>query len=177
MNKIHYVHKIRDMTSNKGAYATTEIYVFTKTNFDDTDTFVQEFAGAFRKDSSRYYNLRRLTMYASYEIMDGALLKEILSAPSPCTELNLNICAFHTPIEDMWVSGVAIQKLDITFNDGVAFPNSGTDILKGMDKNKALQEIIIRNASPHKPTVNVHHSMRRKVNQRLSSGVNFKFHD
>lgn len=177
-NATHYVsqHSFKDFKGFKGAYAVNELRVLLDKQYDDdADAALANFIDEFQKESMRYYNLKTLYIYAPYAIIDGSTIQKLLSTKTTLTALDLNIFAFHTPTENMWVptSGITLKEVKVNFQDGIAYPAAGTDFFTGMENNNNISEIIIYNYSPHNPVVNLSHKLRGKV--RYDLGVDIKY--
>lgn len=176
-NTSHWVYSPAKFKGFAGAYATTRLqFSLTSSYNEDAEAAVAEFVDEFQKESDRYYNLKQLAIYAPYAIIDGNLIEKIMSSQSTLTDLDLNVFGFHTPVKDMWTptgtGGVALNRLDVTFNDGVAYSNAGTDLLAGLERNKDISRITIENKSPHIPVVRLSKELKYKM--YYTSGVKLK---
>lgn len=182
MNLVQHVYDNMNLSKHeyKNAYATNRIYISSSNNtffrskeviiLDEEifETFVNDFKYAYKK----YYNLKEVTIRLPCAIMSGKMLQDLLSIPSSCSELRLNVFAFHSPEPGMWQScGSNLKKIDIEFTDGLAYPNSATEILHGMESLQSLERLSICNNSPHIQTAIVR---SRKLKKKLwySSGYN-----
>jgi hypothetical protein len=127
---------------------------------------VREFIQVFRKNSKRFYNLRKLSIKAPYATIEGDMIRDLMHAKSTYTHLDLDMFTFHSPVQDMWVSPlIKLEDVTVTFNDGVGFPLAGSELLKGVECHLPhLRDLWIYNESPHKPTV--------KISQRFRWGTN-----
>lgn len=171
----HYASSPKEICEWKGAYATTEICALFTNNLATPNEDVAEFLKALKQHSKKYYNLKKLVILAPYTIFDGGMLSTMLSIPSCLTEIDLSIFAFHTPKDTMWIptGGMTLHKLELHFDDGIAFPWSGSDMLYGIEHNNDIQSIKLYNHSPHNPIVEVDRKLRAKIDSTY--GIRIKY--
>jgi hypothetical protein len=174
-NAYKFVHSPSDFRTTKGAYAVNDLHIMVKDGKDNSEDVVIDLIKTFKKESSKYYNLKTLYINAPYAIINGNTILDIMSAQSTLTQLYIDICSFHTPMENMWIptNGIKLRELNVKFSDGAAFPFAGTHILKDLENNPDIDEISITNQSPHTPFVNISRKLRGKV--RYSNGVMIKY--
>jgi len=170
-----FVYTPSDIHKSKGAYAVNDIHILLRNCPNNVEDVVADLVNAFKKESSKYYNLKTLHITAPYAIIDGNIITDILSAQSTLRQLNLDICSFHSPVENMWIptNGIKLRELNVTFSDGAAYPFAGTHVFKGIEHNPDIDEISITNQSPHNPIIQISRQMRGKV--RYSRGVMIKY--
>lgn len=145
----------------KGSYAVTSL----RCNFKNPqckENYMDEFLEDFSAASSKFYNLKVLDLRVPYVILDGYMLQTILRNSSTMTDLDLEVFAFHTPLENTWQYS-KLKKLHVTFSDGIAFPNSGSDMLSCIEYAPNLKELWIENNSPHVPPLKVHRKIKNKT--------------
>lgn len=144
-----YKKELRDYN---GAYGTNELMAY----FYDSscnEKFIAKFIKDFRGVSDKYYNLRKLSIYAPFCIFDGTMIRDIVDAKSSYNDLSLNIFSFHSPVPNMWNFNRTLEKLSITMSDGIAYPNAGTDLLS--TDLTSIRSIDMINNSPYKPALKV----------------------
>ena len=175
-NTNHYVRTPSHFRNNrKSAYSVNNITAFFDNADNDNDTVITEFVNEFRKESLYYYNLKTLSIYAPRSVMEGDALRDLLTIRSTYTDLELNLFAFHSPVPGTWVpSGVTLNSLKVTFHDGIAFPNSASDLLVGLDDNKHLQTLCVCNTSPHEPVVHLSRKLKNKEDYHF--GVKLQYY-
>jgi hypothetical protein len=170
-----YVHRPSDICNYQGAYATTSICTLFHNREYSEDTYdaLLEFIENFEAYSTKYYNLKTLDINLPFTTIDGDILQRLLNVRSSITELKLDLFAFHSPVPNTWNSThTKIQKLELIFHDGIAFPNSGTDILQGIDTCPTIKEVCVHNMSPHNPIVRIPRKLFMKVG--YTTGVHVK---
>lgn len=151
-----------------GSYAINEIYVYLtdpRHNENHLDTFIQDLS----RVSTRYYNLKSVHVIAPYAIMNGGMIEHIVNMNGTFSEIYLDVFGFHSPIQDMWIpitqKHVCLKKIRVTFGDGLAYPNSATEILQGLETYQYIKDIQLINDSPHDPVVNI---KNKKLKQKIS---------
>jgi hypothetical protein len=141
---------------------------------DHQENDVHEFIDEFKTISQKLYNLKTLQIMSPFATYDGVLVKKLLDIRATYTRLELDMFAFHSHINGMWTSpGVTLKNLDVTFHDGIAFPNAGSDFFKGLDDNMDIDEIKIRNESPYTPVVILPRKLRSKT--YIARGVKLSY--
>lgn len=158
----HFIRDVDDIYEKTNAYAVNDMIV-QMTNDTHKEYDVRCFIEAFAVKSKAYYNLRRLQINAPFAVLEGRDIENIMNIPSTFTDLELNIFAFHSPKDDMWKGNARLQSVGLKFYDGIAFPNSASELLGGIMHHKKIREIRLRNESPHMPTLHIDTSLRRKV--------------
>ena len=170
----YHPSKVKEYT---GAYATTKVVIFPNdNNHQNQELELIEFIEAFKTESMQYYNLKTLCIHAPYSVIDGDIIATLLDTKSTLTSLQLNVFGFHTPKENMWIptnNDMKLTHLDITLQDGYAFPKSGTELLRGLERSKNIQEVRLYNESPHFPVVKLSRKLRNKM--YYTSGVKLQY--
>jgi hypothetical protein len=164
VNTTHYVHsnyQPKTLQKYKGSYATTSLRcLFTNPECDEEH--LVRFIDDFKCASERFYNLREFSIHAPYVIMDGSMLSDLIKASSINTEMDLELFAFHTPIPSTWKT-CRWKKMQVRFSDGIAYPDSGTDFLRGIEDCGSLKELRIENKSPHRPLIKHSSKVKNKI--------------
>lgn len=168
LNSTYYYSEYRKTIKPKNAFAINDIFA-TFYNSDDVQNDVQHFINEFSKNSTYFYNLKKLHIHAPEFIMTGEIWKQLINTPGTFTDLHLDIFAFHSPLPDMWIptspQHAPIKNFDIRFTDGIAFPDSASEMLRGVQHNRTTcdQLFNITNRSPHMPSLRASSKTRRKI--------------
>ena len=170
----HYVSdpsKVRKRDG--GAYAVNDMVILL--NYPEhTEEVVCDMLDKLSKESKSFYNLNKLRLYTPYAVYNGEMLDRLLSLESPYTELDINMFAFHSGVPGSWANAsVAIKKLSVTFHDGVAYPNAGTELLAGIENNKTIENIKIWNYSPYVPKINISAKVKNHIG--ITHGVEIEY--
>lgn len=168
-----YSKKIIDL---QGAYAINRIYVIFD-NPECTEEYVDNFLEDFRKVGSRFYNLQEISIKAPFAIYTGDMVKKLVNTKGTFTRVDLTMFGFHSPTNDMWVpenDSSEVKHVSLTFTDGIAYPNSASNILLSVCKHPYIKDIDVCNNSPHMPTVIVNKKTSNKLRRVTGVGIKVK---
>jgi hypothetical protein len=167
-----YVHSPKDVLKNPRSMCAVNTIHVLMGKYTEEESVI-EFIDAFQQVSKNYYNLKKIIINTPGIIYDGDMMFRLLNTSTTANELEIDMFAFHSPLDtNMWIpcdDGMSLRQFSATFTDGLAYPNSATQLFSGIHVHSSLKSFEIWNNSPHRPTVVLPWWLRKK--NKFTHGV------